>query len=387
MTLDPRLLLQAYAMGIFPMADSRSSAELFWVEPRERAIIPLDGFHLSRSLARTLRSERFTVTLDQNFAGVIAGCADRAETWINRDIEQAMLSLHGLGHAHSIEVRADGELVGGIYGVKLGRAFFAESMFSRRTDASKVALAWLVARLKAGGYTLLDCQFLTDHLASLGAVAVPRSTYAVLLSAALGGGADGAGDGSAGGAAGADPPPEFLELDRLLAAGAPDGDFGQGGAAREGHRAASRPDVIDRVLDDVERRRLLVQPAREHPAPALVGPLDLELDEGAGQPLILPRRGCLAGAQPDDRVLHAERLAGLHRQVADDAVALVQKADHRDPFGHRRHPGRRSDLGALPACLGTLLIFAGRLAAAAGRERQRGSQDRDAHVYSGVQGK
>ncbi|MBA2636596.1 MAG: leucyl/phenylalanyl-tRNA--protein transferase, partial [Sphingomonas sp.] len=164
-TLDPRLLLQSYAMGIFPMADSRDAAELFWVEPRSRAIIPLDGFHLSRSLARTLRSGRFEVTLDRDFAGVIAGCADREETWINGDIERAMLALHGLGHAHSVEVwdgpETGGELVGGIYGVKLGRAFFGESMFSRRTDASKVALAWLVARLKVGGYTLLDCQFLT----------------------------------------------------------------------------------------------------------------------------------------------------------------------------------------------------------------------------------
>ena len=219
MTLDPRLLLQAYAMGIFPMADSRSSAELFWVEPRERAIIPLDGFHLSRSLARTLRSEHFAVTLDQDFAGVIGGCADRAETWINLDIEQAMLALHRLGHAHSVEVWSDGQLVGGIYGVKLGRAFFAESMFSRRTDASKVALAWLVAQLKAGGYTLLDCQFLTDHLASLGAVAVPRSDYMELLSAALGGGAAGSGAGVAAGSDGrAAPPPEFLALDGLLAA-------------------------------------------------------------------------------------------------------------------------------------------------------------------------
>ncbi|MEJ7776638.1 MAG: leucyl/phenylalanyl-tRNA--protein transferase [Sphingomicrobium sp.] len=223
-TLDPRLLLQSYAMGIFPMADSRDAAELFWVEPRSRAIIPLDGFHFSRSLARTLRSGRFAVTLDRDFAGVIAGCADREETWINGAIERAMLALHGLGHAHSVEVwgvpETGGELVGGIYGVKLGRAFFGESMFSRRTDASKVALAWLVARLKVGRYTLLDCQFLTDHLASLGAVAVPRDDYVALLSAALGG----AGSGATGDGAGADgvalAPAEFLALDRLLEGGA-----------------------------------------------------------------------------------------------------------------------------------------------------------------------
>ena len=228
--LDPRLLLQGYAMGIFPMAESRDAAELFWVEPRSRAIIPVDGFHLSRSLARTLRSGRFAVTLDQDFAGVIAGCADREETWINADIERAMKALHGLGHAHSVEVWSGGDLVGGIYGVKLGRAFFGESMFSRRTDASKVALAWLMARLKAGGYTLLDCQFITDHLASLGAVTVPRDDYVALLSAALGG----AGSGAAGAGAGAGRDgtalagPEFLALDRLLAAEAPAGASGGG---------------------------------------------------------------------------------------------------------------------------------------------------------------
>ena len=160
--------------GIFPMADSRDADELFWVEPRNRAIIPLDGFHVSRSLRRTIRSGRFAVTRDRDFAAVIAACAEREETWINAELEQAMLALHGSGHAHSIEVWCDGELVGGLYGVKLGRAFFGESMFSRATDASKVALAWLVARLKAGNFTLLDCQFMTDHLASLGAVSVPR---------------------------------------------------------------------------------------------------------------------------------------------------------------------------------------------------------------------
>jgi leucyl/phenylalanyl-tRNA--protein transferase len=210
-TLDPRLLLQGYAIGIFPMAESREAPEIFWVEPRSRAIIPVDGFHLSRSLARTLRADKFAITLDHDFAGVIAGCADRPETWINADIERAMLALHRLGHAHSVEVWANSALVGGIYGVKLGRAFFGESMFSRRTDASKVALAWLVARLKAGGYTLLDCQFLTDHLASLGAVTVPRDNYVALLSAALdgsGAGADLEGESLAG--------PEFLALDRLL---------------------------------------------------------------------------------------------------------------------------------------------------------------------------
>src|SRR4051794_37937019 len=212
--LDPRLLLQGYATGIFPMADSREADELFWVEPRNRAIIPLDRFHLSRSLRRTLRSGKFTVTADRDFAGVIAACADRDETWINEELERAMLALHGSGHAHSIEVWEGEQLVGGLYGVKLGRAFFGESMFSRRTDASKVALAWLVARMKVGNFSLLDCQFMTEHLASLGAISIPRETYVALLSAALGGAA--AGGASAALDAGFEAPPDFLALDRLL---------------------------------------------------------------------------------------------------------------------------------------------------------------------------
>ena len=222
--LDPRLLLQGYATGIFPMADSRDAEDLFWVEPRNRAIIPLDRFHVSRSLGRTIRSGRFGVTRDRDFRALIAACAERDETWINAELESAMIALHGSGHAHSIEVWHEEKLVGGLYGVKLGRAFFGESMFSRMTDASKVALAWLVARLKAGNFTLLDCQFMTDHLASLGAVSVTRETYVALLSAALGGGGDAAGgvDGGVAGAEGAtrvaaaDAPPDFGALDRLL---------------------------------------------------------------------------------------------------------------------------------------------------------------------------
>ena len=217
--LDPRLLLQGYATGIFPMADSRDADELFWVEPRNRAIIPLGGFHLSRSLRRTLRSGRFLVTHDRDFPGVIATCAEREETWINAELEHAMIALQGSGHAHSIEVWEGAELVGGLYGVKLGRAFFGESMFSRRSDASKVALAWLVARLKVGNFTLLDCQFMTEHLASLGAVSISRETYVALLAAALGAGAA-AGGTSAVLAVGFEPPPDappdFLALDRLL---------------------------------------------------------------------------------------------------------------------------------------------------------------------------
>ncbi len=233
--LDPRLLLQGYAAGIFPMADSRHAAELFWVEPRSRAILPLDGFHMSRSLRRTLRSGKFSVTMDRDFPAVIGACADREETWINADIERAMLTLHGTGHAHSVEVWHGSDLVGGLYGVKLGRAFFGESMFSRMTDASKTALAWLIARMKTGGYTLLDCQFMTAHLASLGATTVSRKAYVALLSGALGGASAGssaaggvADDSGAGGAAvglSRSAAPDLLALDRLLeatgAAGSP----------------------------------------------------------------------------------------------------------------------------------------------------------------------
>jgi leucyl/phenylalanyl-tRNA--protein transferase len=216
--LDPRLLLQGYATGIFPMADSRDANELFWVEPRNRAIIPLHAFHLSRSLKRTIRSGKFTVTRDRDFARVIRSCAEREETWINAELERAMIALHGSGHAHSIEVWNDDHLVGGLYGVKLGRAFFGESMFSRVTDASKVALAWLVARMKAGNFTLLDCQFMTEHLASFGAVSVTRESYVSLLAAALGGG---------GGAAVT--PPDFGALDRLLEVTGAAGAAGPGG--------------------------------------------------------------------------------------------------------------------------------------------------------------
>ena len=223
-TLDPRLLLQGYAMGIFPMADSRTAGDVFWVEPRTRAVIPIHGFHLSHSLRRTLRSDKFKVTFDTAFADVVTACADREETWINADIERAVLALHRLGHAHSVEAWLDGELVGGLYGVKLGRAFFGESMFSRATDASKIALAWLVARLKVGGYSLLDCQFMTEHLASLGAVPVSKEDYSALLATALG-----EGDSAAGSRASLSGPGDFWALDALLDGTAPAGAGGPGG--------------------------------------------------------------------------------------------------------------------------------------------------------------
>ena len=226
-SLDPRMLLRGYAAGIFPMADSRDASDIFWVEPRTRAIIPLDGFHCSRSLARRLRSGRFTMTVDRAFHQVLLGCADRPETWINPMIERATMGLHAAGHAHSIECWHGEKLVGGVYGVKLGRAFFGESMFSRMTDASKVSLAWLVARLKVGGFTLLDCQFMTDHLASMGAITISREAYVGSLSAALGStGVSGSGLGGGGALGGVgsatvadgagSAPADFEALDRLL---------------------------------------------------------------------------------------------------------------------------------------------------------------------------
>jgi leucyl/phenylalanyl-tRNA--protein transferase len=188
--LDPDLLLRAYSVGVFPMASTRDAADVFWVEPKKRGVLPLDKFHLSRSLAKTLRSGRFTVTVDTAFGEVVAHCAEatarRPDTWINPDIEVAYAELHRRGYAHSVEAWLDGELVGGLYGVRLGGAFFGESMFSRARDASKVALAYLVARLKVGGFQLLDCQFLTEHLASLGTIEVGRDAYVALLDKALG---------------------------------------------------------------------------------------------------------------------------------------------------------------------------------------------------------
>ncbi|QPQ55174.1 leucyl/phenylalanyl-tRNA--protein transferase [Allosphingosinicella flava] len=222
MSLTPDLLLRAYAIGVFPMADSRDASEVYWVEPKKRAIIPLDTFRLSHSLRKTVRGGRFAVTSDAAFTDVVRLCAAREETWINPEIEESYAALFQAGHAHSIECWDDGALVGGLYGVSLGRAFFGESMFSLRTDASKVALAWLVARLKAGGFTLLDCQFMTDHLRSLGAVEISQKDYIGLLSAALSEGSEGgdvAGTGEGAASSGAD----FGALDRLLEEASRDG--------------------------------------------------------------------------------------------------------------------------------------------------------------------
>jgi leucyl/phenylalanyl-tRNA--protein transferase len=220
-TLDPDLLLRAYSIGVFPMSDGRHAEELYWVEPRHRAIIPLDGFHLSHSLRKTLRAGTFEVTRDTAFAEIIRLCAERQDTWINAEIEASYIRLHEAGRAHSIEVWQDGALAGGLYGVRLGAAFFGESMVSLARDASKVALAWLVARLIVGSFRLLDCQFMTPHLKSLGAVEIDQKDYLALLASALGeGSARGGAAGAAAlaGGAGAAGPVEFEALDRLLGA-------------------------------------------------------------------------------------------------------------------------------------------------------------------------
>lgn len=167
------------------MSESRDDPEVFWVDPRQRGILPLNGFHISRSLAKRLRARPFGISFDRDFEGVVRGCANRPETWINDTIFDLYSALHASGDAHSIEVWEDSELVGGVYGVTIGAAFFGESMFSTRTDASKIALAYLVDRLRQDGFMLFDTQFLTDHLASLGAIEVPRADYHTRLEAAL----------------------------------------------------------------------------------------------------------------------------------------------------------------------------------------------------------
>jgi len=187
--ITPELLLAAYAEGIFPMAERRDDPTLFWVSPEKRGVIPLDGFHVPRRLARTVRSDRFAVTTDTAFLNVMEACAEpapgRKESWINAEILRLYTALHATGHAHSIECWREGALVGGLYGVSLGGAFFGESMFSRERDASKVALVHLIAQLKRGGYVLLDAQFLTSHLAQFGTQEVPRATYLTRLGRAL----------------------------------------------------------------------------------------------------------------------------------------------------------------------------------------------------------
>lgn len=190
MALTPDQLLHGYSIGIFPMAEHRADPEIFWVDPKRRGILPLDGFHISRSLRKRLIKGDFQVSVDQRFEDVVDLCADRAETWINDEIRALYIALHHMRRAHSLEIWNGSSLVGGVYGVTLGTAFFGESMFSRQTDASKIALAYLVDRLRQAGFTLFDTQFLTDHLASLGAIEISRAAYHQRLEQAIEGIAD-----------------------------------------------------------------------------------------------------------------------------------------------------------------------------------------------------
>ena len=187
--ITPDILLRAYSIGLFPMAESAEDPNLFWVDPEERGIFPLDGLVVSRSLAKTVRSDRFEIRVDSDYGAVIDGCAGMAPgregTWINARIRALYRALFDQGHVHTIEAWEDGVLAGGLYGVAIGAAFFGESMFHRTRDASKVALVHLVAKLRAGGFRLLDTQFVTDHLSTLGAVAVPKHAYHLLLADAV----------------------------------------------------------------------------------------------------------------------------------------------------------------------------------------------------------
>ena len=185
----PELLLQAYRIGVFPMGERRDDPRLYWLDPRLRAVLPLDGFHLPKRLARTVRSGHFEVSADTAFTETMRACAEprpgHPESWINDPILALYGELFARGHAHSVECRVDGRLVGGLYGVSIGGVFFGESMFSRERDASKVALVHLVARLRKGGFRLLDCQFMTEHLRSFGALEMPRETFKTLLGEAV----------------------------------------------------------------------------------------------------------------------------------------------------------------------------------------------------------
>ncbi len=189
MEITPELLLQAYRIGVFPMGERRDDPKLYWLDPRLRAVLPLDGFHLPQRLKRTIRAGRFEVSADTDFADTVRACAEprpgHPESWINGPIVELYTELHRRGHAHSVECRRDGQLVGGLYGVTVGAAFFGESMFSRERDASKVALVHLVARLIMGGFHLLDCQCMTEHLRSFGAIEIAREAFRTLLAEAI----------------------------------------------------------------------------------------------------------------------------------------------------------------------------------------------------------
>lgn len=183
--LTPELMLHAYAMGVFPMAEDSDSEEVFWLDPQERGVFPLDEFHMSRSLRKFIRTHPVTAELNRDFAATVAACSDRERTWINDDLLEVYLSLHRLGHAHAIEVSNEHGVMGGVFGLTIGGAFFGESMYSAQTNGSKIALAFLIQHLRACGFTLFDTQFVTDHLISLGAIEISRASYHAQLAEAI----------------------------------------------------------------------------------------------------------------------------------------------------------------------------------------------------------
>ena len=337
--ITPQVLLKAYACGIFPMAESAEDNALYWIEPERRGILPLDHVHVPRRLARTIRNGGFEVKVDKNFEAVIEGCAaprsGRRSTWINGRIRSLYRELFALGHCHTIEVWQEGALVGGLYGVHLGRAFFGESMFSRARDASKIALVYLIARLKYGGFTLLDTQFVTGHLARFGAIEVSREEFQRLLEAALGGGLA-QGNGSSGGAAAS-------SGGAGGGGGAGCGRRGRSRRARGGRRlraaargrraprrlAAREPDVEHRVLDGVKAGALGEHPAGED-ALHLAGQLHLvDLDEGCGVRR-LGRRTRVADPRRHFERAELDRLVHGNLEMGDAARHLVERGEHRD---------------------------------------------------------
>jgi leucyl/phenylalanyl-tRNA--protein transferase len=339
--IPPDLLMRAYRSGIFPMADARDDAEIFWVEPKRRAILPLDRFRCSHSLAKVLRRDRFRVTCNTAFDAVVSACAaprpaapnnQDGESWISHRIQASYAELHRLGLAHSIECWHGEDLVGGLYGVGFDRVFCGESMFSRMTDASKVALAWLVAALRRAGAELLDCQFITD--------------YAGAVSQALGKSSVGGGVRRLGSRC-ADRCRRGCRLGgrRLFAAatrlrGLARRGIGGERLTREMHRAVLHPHVINRVLDHVERRRIQEQPAREHFVPRQLiahggAFFDEQLREGTGFLRIFPGGGTLATRQPHDGIAEALRFARFERESLGDVVTLVEQAQCRHPVLER----------------------------------------------------
>ncbi len=285
--ITPLVLLKAYACGIFPMAESAEDNALYWIEPERRGILPLDRVHVPKRLARTIRQGGFEVKIDNDFEGVIEGCAaprtGRRSTWINGRIRNLYRELFAMGHCHTVEVWQDDKLIGGLYGVHLGRAFFGESMFSRVRDASKIALVYLVARLKYGGFELLDTQFVTEHLARFGVIEVSRTEFQRKLGGALAGGvglgfgfglatgagaaSDAAGGASAAGAASGAAAAGASAGAPGVAAGAPWGAaaFASLGAGVSGVGVLQlvEPDIEDRMLDGVEPGALGEHPAGE----------------------------------------------------------------------------------------------------------------------------